>query len=272
MNIFALAANATLAASLHCDVHVIKMLLESTQILYAALHLRGIPVIGEGYAVTHKNHPCVLWAAGCRAHFRWLLDLAQALCAEYTMRAFERQRTYKTHACEPHLARIRLAMAAVDPVDFPEQITAANWLGWIADTLNLSHQACIEMVGRVATCNPPEGCLFGVLCVEPNPTWGPKLAPEAHAEAKRALTRRCAVTSDIDLIASYRLYYAKKAKSDFAFTWTGAAAPPPPLRSAWAEHRPDCPPITLAEQRAAESARRAEKKRKAADELAAAAS
>ena len=272
MNIFALAANATLAASLHCDVHVIKMLLESTQILYAALHLRGIPVVGEGYAVTHKNHPCVLWAAGCRAHFRWLLDLAQALCAEYTMRAFERQGTYKTHACEPHLARIRLAMAAVDPVDFPEQITAAKWISWLTDTLKLAARAVLEMVGRVATCNPPEGCLFGVLCVEPNPAWGPKLAPEAHAEAKRALTRRCAVTSDIDLIASYRLYYAKKAKSDFAFTWTGAATPPPPLRSAWAEHRPDCPPITLAEQRAAESARRAEKKRKAADELAAAAS
>ena len=272
MQIFVLDTSATLAATLHCDVHVNKMIIEATQILYAALHLRSIKTVGDGYAITHKHHHLVLWAAGALAHLRWLLDLATSLCAEYELRTFLRIGEHKIHACSAHLARIRMTVDGLTHADLPEQISPGDWLTWVTDVIQVGKAACMKIVKAVATCNPPDGCLFGVLDIDPNPRWGPKLAPEAHAEAKRALTRRCAVTSDIDLVASYRLYYAKKAKSDFAFTWAGAATPPPPLRSAWAEHRPDRAPITLAEQRAAESARRAEKKRKAADEPAAAAS
>jgi hypothetical protein len=269
MQIFVLDTSATLAAGLHCDAHVNKLIVEATQILYAALHLRDIQPVGDGYALTHKHHHLVLWAAGARAHLRWLLDLGDALCAEYQLRAFLSTQSYKIHACAPHLARIRLAVDDPAHTNLPEQISAGGWLTWVAEVVKVSKAACMNIVQAVATCSPPDGCLFGVLDIDPNPRWGPKLDPEAYAEAKRALTRRCAVTGDIDLVASYRLYYAKKAKADFAFTWAGAARPPPPLQSAWAAHRPDCAPITLAEQRAAESARRAEKKRKRAEAAAA---
>lgn len=267
MNIFVLDRSAAHAARFHCDVHVIKMILEATQILYAALHLRGIVVVGDGYAITHKHHPCVLWAAGARAHLRWLLDLGDALSAEYTLRALLRTGEHKTHASAPHLARIRLAVESARGL--PEQVSPGDWLSWLTDKLGFDANTCMEHVARVATCSPPAGCLFGVLCVEPNPAWGTKLAPAAHAEAKRGLTRRCADTGDIDLVASYQLYYAKKAKADFAFTWTGTQVRPAPLEWAWAAHRPDLAPITVAEQRAAESARRAEKKRKQAEAAAA---
>ena len=269
MQIFVLATNATLAASLHCDAHVNKMIIEATQILYAALHLRSIKTVGDGYAITHKHHHLVLWAAGARAHLHWLLDLGDALCAEYTLRAFLTTQSHKTHACAPHLARIRLAVDDPAHTHLPEQISTGHWLTWVTEVVKVGKAACMNIVRAIATCSPPDGCLFGVLDIDPNPRWGPKLAPDAHAEAKRELTRRCEVTGDIDLVASYRLYYAKKAKMDFAFTWAAAAIPPPPLRSAWAAHRPDRLPITLAEQRAAESARRAEKKRKRAEAAAA---
>ena len=245
------------------------MIIEATQILYAALHLRSIKTVGDGYAITHEHHHLVLWAAGARAHLRWLLDLANSLCAEYELRTFMRIRTHKIHACSAHLARIRMAVDGLTHADLPEQISPGDWLTWVTDVRQVGKAACMKIVKAVATINPPNGCRFGVLDIDPNPRWGPKLDPEAYAEAKRGLTRRCEVTGDIDLVASYRLYYAKKAKADFAFTWAAAAAPPPPLRSAWAKYRPDRAPITLAEQRAGESARRAEKKRKRAEALAA---
>ena len=172
----------------------------------------------------------MLWAAGALAHLRWLLDLATSLCAEYELRTFLRIGEHKIHACSAHLARIRMTVDGLTHADLPEQISPGDWLTWVTDVIQGGKAACMKIVKAVATCNPPDGCLFGVLDIDPNPRWGPKLAPEAHAEAKRALTRRCAVTSDLDLVASYRLYSAKKAKSDFAFTWAGAATPPPPAR------------------------------------------
>jgi hypothetical protein len=269
MQIFVLDTSATLAATLHCDAHVNKMIIEATQILYAALHLRSIETVGDGYAITHKHHHLVLWAAGARAHLRWLLDLGHSLCAEHELRTFLRIGERKIHACSAHLARIRMAVDGLTDADLPEQISPGEWFTWVTDVVQVGKAACLNIVKAVATINPPDGCLFGVLDIDPNPRWGPKLDPAAHAEAKRQLTRRCQVTGDIDLVASYRLYYAKKAKADFAFTWVAVATPPPPLRSAWAEHRPDCAPMTLAEQRAGESARRAEKKRKLAEAAAA---
>ena len=59
MNIFVLSKNPQIAAHLHCDKHVVKMILETAQLLYSA-H----PVIPGGYKRTHVNHPCAVWKCG----------------------------------------------------------------------------------------------------------------------------------------------------------------------------------------------------------------
>jgi len=92
MNIFALHNSAILAASYHSDRHVVKMTLETAQILSTVHHLHGN---GEAvkYKPTHPNHPCVKWAAESRTNYLWLCDLGKALAAEYT------KRYGKKHAC-----------------------------------------------------------------------------------------------------------------------------------------------------------------------------
>jgi hypothetical protein len=117
MNIFVLSYNPIQAAQAHCDKHVVKMLLESTQLLWTAQHVATegrIPDLEtapttkngnrHGYAPTHRNHPCAIWVRRCLANYLWLCDLADALAAEYHYRWPART---EPHACEAHVDWLR---------------------------------------------------------------------------------------------------------------------------------------------------------------------
>ena len=85
MNIFYLDSTPELCARYHCDKHVIKMILETAQILSTVINgkLGEQPLL---YKSTHKHHPCVLWAGETQANFNWLLQLLYELNAEYKYR------------------------------------------------------------------------------------------------------------------------------------------------------------------------------------------
>lgn len=86
MNIFYLDTNPELAAQMHCDKHVVKMILETAQLLSTAHHLvDGTPSI-ECYKLTHKNHPSSIWVRENKEQYQWAWHLLQALCKEYTHR------------------------------------------------------------------------------------------------------------------------------------------------------------------------------------------
>ena len=92
MNIFVLDANIKTCARYHCDQHVVKMTLESVQILCTALNKKGFVT---PYKSTHLKHPCVLWVEASYDNFCWLTNLAVALNEEYRFR-FERQNDHKS--------------------------------------------------------------------------------------------------------------------------------------------------------------------------------
>ena len=92
MNIFILDENPDTAARQHCDKHVVKMILETAQMLCTAHWESG----GEApYKSTHKNHPCTIWARESVDNYKWLCDLGVSLCDEYTQRY---GRVHKTQA------------------------------------------------------------------------------------------------------------------------------------------------------------------------------
>lgn len=84
MNVFVLSTNPIEAAQMQCDKHVVKMCLETAQILST--------ITGGPYKPTHANHPCVLWAKANRTNFSWLIRHGLALCAEYTYRYGKRHK------------------------------------------------------------------------------------------------------------------------------------------------------------------------------------
>lgn len=111
MNIFVLDPSPVLAAQLQCDKHVVKMIVESAQMLSTAhrmldgkpgIDVRTDPISGKSrrikiwtldgsidskmYAAVHTGHPCTVWTMMSDANYRWHYDHFVALCDEYTHR------------------------------------------------------------------------------------------------------------------------------------------------------------------------------------------
>lgn len=99
MNIFYLDRDPVLAAQMQCDQHVIKMILESAQLLCTAHRIldgttaKAIEIFDtihsptQGlYKIAHKNHPSAIWARDRQANYNWLFTHMKALMAEYTYR------------------------------------------------------------------------------------------------------------------------------------------------------------------------------------------
>jgi hypothetical protein len=124
MNIFVLDKNPKQAAEWHMDKHIVKMPLETAQILCTILNGHGVMT---PYKSTHINHPCTLWAGKSMGNFIWLCELGIQLCDEYSYR-YEKEHKCKriieeclTFACKiPNLEMTEFVQA------MPEEIKSKN--------------------------------------------------------------------------------------------------------------------------------------------------
>lgn len=112
MNIFFLSFNPRLAAEHHCDKHVVKMILETAQLLYSA-HWVTDPtrLLPDAYKLAHKNHPCAIWTRESLDNYKWLCELGYWLCQEYRFRYKN-----KTHKTESHLEWLRANPPAIPSI------------------------------------------------------------------------------------------------------------------------------------------------------------
>lgn len=94
MNIFYLDKDPNLAAQYHVDRHVVKMILESAQMLCTAVNvLAGEQV--TPYKSTHVNHPCSVWVRESYANFRYTYSLMVFLEREWNIR-FRHEKYHKS--------------------------------------------------------------------------------------------------------------------------------------------------------------------------------
>lgn len=84
MNIFVLDTDIEKCAQYHCDKHVVKMIVEYAQLLSTAVRMTTEYDIG--YRITHKNHPCAIWARESLENWLWLRYLSVKLNDEYRYR------------------------------------------------------------------------------------------------------------------------------------------------------------------------------------------
>ena len=104
MNIFVTNPSPYVSAQVLPDKHIVKMPLETCQMLSIVCSEKW----GHGYGELHRldgqayktekgafrNHPCTAWANESLTNTWWLLTHGLALCAEYT------HRYGKTHSCQ----------------------------------------------------------------------------------------------------------------------------------------------------------------------------
>ena len=95
MNIFYLSRSPVEAAKMQCDKHVVKMILETAQLLSTAhAELDGASV---AYKPTHKNHPSAVWVRSSSDHYRWTVAHLEALGSEYERRYQKIHKTISEH-------------------------------------------------------------------------------------------------------------------------------------------------------------------------------
>jgi len=113
VNIFYLSSDPIEAAKWMVDKHVVKMIVESAQLLSTAhrvLDGREESCVVNGrnkklwvldddrdgivYAATHINHPSAIWTRQSVSNYNWLVEHFFALMQEYTYRYG------KTHKCQ----------------------------------------------------------------------------------------------------------------------------------------------------------------------------
>lgn len=86
MNIFYLHENPIIAAQHHCDKHVVKMILETAQMLSTAHRVLDNVETDNIYKLTHKNHPSSIWVRESSENYKWSYELFIGLLNEYTFR------------------------------------------------------------------------------------------------------------------------------------------------------------------------------------------
>jgi hypothetical protein len=86
MNIFYLSEDPEQAAKYMYNKHVVKMILESAQLLCTAHIISDGEAADVPYKATHKNHPSAIWARESVSNYIWLYDHMIALGNEYTRR------------------------------------------------------------------------------------------------------------------------------------------------------------------------------------------
>ena len=104
MNIFYLHRDPYTAAAVQYNKHVVKMTLESAQMLctahhhYAEQHEYDNSYIP--YKKAHYNHPCSIWVRQNKNHYRWLFNHMKGLGEEYRQR-YNREHLSITKCLEP---------------------------------------------------------------------------------------------------------------------------------------------------------------------------
>lgn len=117
MNIFVLDESPIVSAQEQCDKHVVKMIVESAQMLSTAHRMLDgeqerrrsksgktmskywkLPDEREGllYKAVHMGHPCTVWSMESRANYVWHYIHFVALCDEYQYRYGKKHLTDRT--------------------------------------------------------------------------------------------------------------------------------------------------------------------------------
>lgn len=111
MNIFVLDLDPEAAASAQCDKHVVKMVLESAQLLCGPFPTGQAP-----YKRTHYNHPCAMWTRASAANYLWLGQHARALAHHYTLRFGKVHKSAQVvEWCLEHMDQLALPQLGLTP-------------------------------------------------------------------------------------------------------------------------------------------------------------
>lgn len=149
MNLFFLSMRPKQAARMHANIHVVKMIVETAQLL-CNVHHRGAeegahclpPHVDKKKipyresAAGHRKLGSMIWVAESLGNYRWAVTLGLALCREYNRgrgRAAGKTTLHKTQEVlewlrdnEPHFRRVRRTKVRRHHLAMPDELKDAS--------------------------------------------------------------------------------------------------------------------------------------------------
>lgn len=225
MQLFLLHTDPDAAARLLCDTHLTSQGKETAQILYTVLHNLKFP-IGSFFIPGKEEkteawqsvwpHPCVDWAGSSIRAFVWTLRHGFCIADEFEERYGHKMEAYW------HLSNISAAIAARPLSAYMLELQPGGF-SWL-DTLPERVQERTEP--RLAFSNTPDGVNYGIVAME----------SEFVVDS---------VDGFPDCVASYRKFYAHKAKHKFVMKWNRTFDAPEEIQEAFRVHFPETLPLTV---------------------------
>ena len=140
MNIFFLHKNPKKCAKYYSDTHVVKIILEITQLLTSAhILINKQKPYKNCYKLSHSHHPMSMWIRESRHNYYYALKIGIELCKEF------RFRRNITHACEYHLIKLR-------GIGHPKRRHKINW----RDKIRRQLYNCNYNITPIPMCMPEE--------------------------------------------------------------------------------------------------------------------
>ena len=134
MNIFYLHKTPTVSVKMHCDKHVVKMVIEYAQLLSTAhrmldgthwidassgrrikrWRLDNSNMDGVLYKASHINHPSAIWVRQNNSQYQYMYNMFENLCEEYTYRYG------KIHMTDSKLRQLLVDSPKNIPISLPD--------------------------------------------------------------------------------------------------------------------------------------------------------
>jgi len=180
VNIFALDRDPVRAAQMQCDKHVVKMTLETGQMLSTIQ--RAYSMFDKNnpadqaldallYRPTHIHHPCTLWAGRSAENYGWLVRHFYALAGEYTYRYNKEhltfQKLHKIVAKTPEKLKDRHGMTPF-ALAMPDEYKVGHCVRMEGDSLDAAVEDAVTSYRRYYV-NDKANILF--YTKRPRPEW-----------------------------------------------------------------------------------------------------
>lgn len=139
MNLFVPSPSIEISVESLDDKRVVKMVLETAQVLSTAIRLHDPETTMPVYKMTHKNHPVSIWVRRTHDNYKYTLDYFVKICNEYTHRF---GKVHKSQSLLPYFVEFykNLAWSSADSGQTP----FANCTEFKEDEVHLAYKKTLS--------------------------------------------------------------------------------------------------------------------------------
>lgn len=132
MNIFHLHKDPKTCARYHCDKHVVKMILETGQMLSTA-YQKYMGEDTELYKPAYPKHPMTIWVGESKGNYVWSLHLLNYLCKEYFYRYNKHHKTSEilkklVNKSDKLMPKFQYKSFLIPPLCMPDEYKVSNYI------------------------------------------------------------------------------------------------------------------------------------------------